>query len=135
MPSHRGTETDFELTTIKRLEGQGYTHLLGLELDRPHDEVVLRGVLREYLKSRYPTLPAAALDEAVAQIARPEGVDTLHRNRAFHRLLIKGLELPVEYPDGRREVAHLWPIAWDAPGDNVFHVVNQLPIHGRTMGS
>ncbi len=131
MPSHRGTETDFELTTIERLEGQGYTHLLGLELDRPHDEVVLRDVLRGNLAGRYPTLSVAALDEAVARIARPEGVDTLHRNRAFQRLLTKGLELPVEYPDGRREVVHVWPIDWQRPGATAFHVVNQLPVHGR----
>jgi type I restriction enzyme R subunit len=131
MPPHRGTETDFELTTIQRLEGQGYVHLPGLELDRPRDEVVLRDVLRANLATRYPALPPAALDEAVARIARPEGVDTLHRNRAFHRLLTAGLELPVEYPDGRREVVHLWPIAWDRPGANAFHVVNQLPVHGQ----
>src|SRR5215212_7657486 len=131
MPSHRGTETDFELTTIERLEQQGYNHLLGLDLDRPHDEVVLGSVLRANLARRYPTLPSAALDEAVKRISRPEGVDTLHRNRAFHRLLTKGLELPVEHPDGRRESVYVWPIDWRPGGDNDFHVVNQLPVHGQ----
>lgn len=133
MPSHRGTETDFELTTIERLEQQDYSYLSGLELDRPHDEVVLRDVLRANLAARYPTLPAPALAEAVARIARPEGVDTINRNRAFQRLLTKGLELPVEHPDGRRESVYVWPIEWDPIHlrDNVFHVVNQLPIHGQ----
>lgn len=131
MPSHRGTETDFELTTIERLEQQGYRHLLGLDLDRPHDEVVLDDVLRANLTRRYPALPPAALDEAVKRISRPEGVDTLHRNRAFHRLLTKGLELAVEHPDGRRESLYVWPIDWTSAGTNDFHVVNQLPVHGQ----
>src|SRR5205085_2364210 len=68
---------------------------------------------------------------ATKQIARPEDVDTLHRNRAFHRLLTRGLELPVDYPDGRRETVYVWPIAWDDPDANAYHVVNQLPVHGR----
>jgi type I restriction enzyme R subunit len=133
MPSHRGTETDFELTTIERLEEQGYAYLLGLELDRPNDEVVLRDVLLANLASRYPDLPEAALSEAATRIARPEGVDTINRNRAFHRLLTKGLELQVEYSDGRRENVYVWPIDWDPSHvqANAFHVVNQLPIHGQ----
>lgn len=131
MPSHRGAETDFELTLIERFEQQGYTHLLGLELDRPADDVVLRDVLHANLAERYPSLPPRAIDDAVARIARPEGVDTIHRNRAFHRMLLKGLELPVEYPDGRRESAYIWPIDWRPGGNNKYHVVNQLPVHGQ----
>ncbi|HET7552344.1 MAG TPA: type I restriction endonuclease subunit R [Gemmatimonadaceae bacterium] len=131
MPYHRGTETDFELTTIERLEQQGYAHLLGLEIDRPHDEVILREVLRSNLAERYPSLPSAALDETVKRIARPEGMDTIQRNRAFHRLLAKGLELPVEYPNGRRDDVYIWPIDWNNTDANSFHVVNQLPVHGR----
>lgn len=128
---HRGTETDFELTTVERLEQQGYAHVLGLELERPQDEVVLRDVLRANLAARYPALPTAALEEAVVRIARPQGVDTINRNRAFHRLLIRGLELPVEHPDGRREIVYVWPIDWSNAGTNTFHVINQLPIHGQ----
>jgi type I restriction enzyme R subunit len=131
MPSHRGTETDFELTTIERLEQQGYEHLLGLELDRLQDEVVLHDVLRRNLAARYSALPTSALDEAVKQIGRPEGVDVVHRNRAFHRLLTKGLELPVEHADGRREVVYVWPIDWTHADDNDVHVVNQLPVRGQ----
>src|SRR5205823_1450875 len=127
MPSHRGTETDFERTVIERLEGQGYTHLLGPDLDRPRDEVVLRDVLRASLARRYPALPPNAIDEAVTRIARPEGVDTLHRNRAFHRTITRPLDLPVEHPDGRRETVQVWAIDWERPNENDFHVVNQLP--------
>lgn len=71
---HRGKETTFELTTIERLEQQGDTHLLDLELERPDDEVALKDLLRTNMVARYPGLPALALDKAVSQISRLEGV-------------------------------------------------------------
>ncbi len=132
MPLRRGTETDFELTTIERMEQLQYRHEIGLEIDRPHDEVVLKGVLRANLALRYPDLPPAALDEAVARISRPEGVDTIRRNMHFHHtMLTRGFDMPVEFPDGRREVRHLYPVDWTDPEANDFRVVNQLPIHGQ----
>lgn len=129
--SHRGTETTFELTTIERLEQQDYKHLLGLELDRPNDEVVLKDLLRQNLAERYSDLSSAALDEAVALISSPYGVDTIRRNMAFHELLTRGFDLKIEHTDGRIEHRHIYPIHWDAPDKNDFRVVNQLPIHGK----
>jgi type I restriction enzyme R subunit len=129
--AERGSESEFELTTIERLERLGYQHLLGLEIDRPHEEVVFRDRLRAALQQRYPDLPPAALDQAVTVISRPDGVDTLRRNQAFHRLLVRGFELKVEHPDGRIEFRHVYPIDWDHPEDNEFLVVNQLPIKGH----
>jgi type I restriction enzyme, R subunit len=96
--SRRGTETEFELTTIERLKRLGYTHRHGEDIDRPHDEVVLKDVLRANLPRRYPDLPDRALNEAVAQFSRPQGVDTIRRNFAFHEMLVKGMELRIELP-------------------------------------
>jgi type I restriction enzyme R subunit len=128
---HRGTETDFELTTIERLERLGYTHVHGEEITRPHEEVVLKDRLRSHLVSAYPELPAASIDEAVRQFSRPDGVDTLRRNMAFHLAVTRGLEIRVEREDGRVEYAHVYPIKWDEPTKNDFLVVNQFPIHGQ----
>ena len=50
MPS-RGTETEFELTTIERLERQGYDYIHGSELEREPHEVVLRDRLKANLAS------------------------------------------------------------------------------------
>ena len=60
MPSNRGTESTFELTTIERLEQLGYVWMAGPELVRPADEVVLKEQLRVSLAARYPDLPATA---------------------------------------------------------------------------
>ncbi|HET6387436.1 MAG TPA: type I restriction endonuclease subunit R, partial [Armatimonadota bacterium] len=131
MPGHHGSETDFENTTLDRLQLLGYQRELGLEIPRPQDEVVLVEVLRASLAARYPDLPPAALESAVARIRRPEGVDTLRRNMAFHEVLTRGFELKVEHPDGRVEHRHIYAIDWDNPGANDFRAVNQLPIHGQ----
>jgi type I restriction enzyme, R subunit len=129
--AHRGTETDFELTTIERLERLGYAHVHGEEIERPHEEVVLKDRLRAYLARAYPHLPAASIDEAVARFSRPEGVDTLRRNMAFHLAATRGAEIRVEREDERVEHAHVYPVNWDAPEANEFLVVNQLPVRGQ----
>jgi len=128
---NRGTETTFELTTIERLEQLRYQHAFGPEIERTPDQVVLKDVLRASLAQRYPDLPDAALDEAVARISRPDGVDTLRRNMAFHQLLTRGLELKVEFPNGRVEHRLIYAVDWEQPAHNDFRVVNQFPIHGQ----
>lgn len=131
MSAHRGTETTFELTTIERLEQLNYEHQFGGEIERPHDEVVLKDLLRANLAGRYPDLPGKALDEAVAQISGPNGIDTIRRNMAFHQMLVRGFELKLELPGGRTEHRHIHPVDWDNPERNQFLIVNQFPIRGQ----
>ena len=130
MSALHGSESEFEATTIERLKLLGYEHTHGTDIDRPLDEVVLLDVLRESLAERYPDLPEAALDEATKIFSRPDGVDTLHRNKAFHELLTRGHELKVTRPDGSHEFRHIYAVDWDHPDANRFQVVNQLSISG-----
>ncbi|MBA3343341.1 MAG: type I restriction endonuclease subunit R [Gemmatimonadaceae bacterium] len=127
--SHRGSETQFELTTIERLEQLGYRWLAGPDIEREQDEVILRDLLRDSLARRYSMLTPPALDEAITKIALPTGVDTVHRNLDFHQHLVGGFEVFYE-TEGKRVPVHVHPIDWDEAGKNDFLVVNQLPIHG-----
>lgn len=92
---HRGTETEFELTTIERLEQIGYGYCHGTDLERDLDEVVLQDVLRRSLVARYPNLQESVINEAVVRFARPDGVDTIRRNMAFHKDLTRGIEVRI----------------------------------------
>lgn len=130
MPQH-GSESEFELTTIDRITGLGYRYAPGEDLTRQPEEVVLQDILRAELKRRYPDLPERSLDEAVRRFARPEGVDTLRRNMAFHQNLTRGIEVKVELPSGRVEHRHIYAVDWDNPENNDFLVVNQFGIHGK----
>lgn len=131
MSGHRGTETDFELTTIERLELLGYEHLLGTELVRERREVVFRDRLEAFLRRQYPDLPEDSVQLATSKFSRPEGVDTLRRNLSFHVTATKGWDCPVEMPDGTRSYRHVYPVNWDEPEANEFLVVNQLPVQGQ----
>src|SRR6056297_249336 len=128
----RGTETQFELTTIERLELMEYRHLPADELTRPAEEVVLKDILKAHIKDRYSDLPERAIDEAVARFSRPDGVDTIRRNMSFHLALVKGLDdIKVEWPNGRTEFRHIYAIDWETPENNDFLVVNQLTVKAK----
>jgi type I restriction enzyme R subunit len=127
----RGTESEFELTTIERLERLGYNYMHGEELERDRTEVVLTDRLRTQLARRYPDIPDSALDEAVRLFTRPDGVDTLRRNMSFHEIFTRGYELRVEREDGTTEYRHIYAVDWEHPEDNDFLVVNQLSVSGQ----
>lgn len=128
----RGTETEFELTTIERLQLQRYDYQHGEELPRSSQaDVVLEPVLRANLGKRYPDLPPTALDHAVRVFAKPEGVDCIRRNKAFHEILTRGFELRVEFDDGRVEHRHVYAIDWSDHEANEFLVANQVTIVGK----
>lgn len=129
--SSRGTETEFELTTIQRLEALDYRWQAGMDLDRDHREVVLHDRLRESLQARYPDLPDNAIDAAVVRFSKPEGVDTVRRNMAFHEMLTRGIEILVEWPDGTTEHRHVYAVDWVNAEQNDFSVVNQFPVAGQ----
>jgi type I restriction enzyme R subunit len=126
----RGTETQFELTTIERLEGLGYAHAFGYDLARERSEVVLADRLQANLTRRYPDLSPEELAEAMATIMRPAGADTLRRNMAFHLLAVQGFEQRHRRPGGAERYLHVSPIDWEHPLENDFLVVNQLPVSG-----
>src|ERR1041385_6423148 len=128
---HRGTESDFELTTIERLEHLGYKHIIGIEIERPQDEVVLKDSLEAALSRRYAELPDASIREAVARLSRPQGADLIRRNLDFQQLIARGFEISVEKPDGSKEFRHIHAIDWEIASENDFFVVNQLPVHGQ----
>jgi type I restriction enzyme R subunit len=145
-----GHESDHEQATIERLQLLGYEYVPGPDIERDEKEVVLVDILKSSLAYRYPDLDEAATNLAVEKLTRPDGVDTLHRNRSFHvDMLTRGFELPVERrmamaaetvapygespsaPPAKREVVHIHPIDWQNPEANTFHAVNQLTIAGK----
>lgn len=129
MTGRRGTETEFELATIQRLEKLDYRWLAGPDLVRDPSEVVLGDALRDSLARRYEMLPPDVLASAVGRIARPDGADTLQRNKDFHLRLVEGFEVFYE-KGGKRVPVHIHPIDWEHAERNDFVVVNQLPVHG-----
>src|SRR5260370_38074467 len=74
---HRGTETEFELTTIERLERLDYRYSHGEDLQRPREEVVLKETLPNELARLYPDLPSSSIATPVARFSGPHAVESI----------------------------------------------------------
>ncbi|RPF57025.1 type I restriction endonuclease subunit R [Aquisalibacillus elongatus] len=128
-------ESDFEETTIERLEQLDYEYRHGQELYQNgererNQEVALHGRLEAFLQRTYPMIPYEELSRLVSRFVLNEGIGWEDRNFFFHQQMTKGIEFDYEV-DGEERFQHVYPINWNEPEENDFLVVNQLSIKGR----
>ena len=130
------TEADVEQAALDWLVGLGWrvTHGPDIAPDRPNAErddygqVVLERRLRDALADLNPGLPADALDDAHRKLTRPEGSTLEARNRAFHRMLINGVEVEYREAEGRVRGNQVRVIDFDDPANNDWLAVNQFTV-------
>jgi type I restriction enzyme R subunit len=92
-----------------------------------YSEVVLADRLRQALVRLNPTLPDEAIEDAFRKIARLDGATLDTRNRAFHRLLVDGVN--VEYrADGTIRGAQARLLDFAGPDNNDWLAVNQFTV-------
>ncbi|MBY8105001.1 type I restriction endonuclease subunit R [Vibrio fluvialis] len=103
-------------------------------LRNDYAQVVLDGQLRMAFETINKHLPAVQIEHCYEQfkaiVLKPESLDLITNNRAFHRLLLEGV--PVEYKkdDGDPIADHAFIIDFDNLNNNTFSVVNQFTITG-----
>lgn len=94
-----------------------------------YHEVVLKRYLREALVRINGGLPESAVEQALASVLKPEGLDLTINNRVFHRFLLEGV--PVEYrKDDKIVHDRAFLIDFERLENNRFLVVNQFTIQG-----
>ena len=91
-------------------------------------EAFLPHRLRNALGRLNPNLPAAAQDDAYRALTRPEGATLEVRNRAFHRLLVEGVAVEYQQPNGGIRGAQAQVVDFDNPANNDWLAVNQLTV-------
>ena len=93
-----------------------------------YGQVVLERRLRDALARLNPGLPQDALDDAYRKLTRPEGATLEARNRAFHRMLVDGVN--VEYVNAERPVrgAQAQVVDFDRPLRNDLFAINQFTV-------
>jgi len=91
-------------------------------------EVVLGKRLRAALEQFNPDLPAAALDDAFHQVTQPQSPVLLSNNRAFHRMLVDGVQVEYQRPDGTIAGKRARLIDFEHPGENDWLVANQFVV-------
>ena len=84
--------------------------------------------LRDALAILNPDLPASALDDAYRKLTRPEGSTLEARNRAFHQMLVGGMEVEFRENGGRVRGGHARVIDFDHPANNDWLAVNQFAV-------
>ncbi|TDN97296.1 type I restriction endonuclease subunit R [Halomonas ventosae] len=93
-------------------------------------QVLLIGDLEAAIRRLNPHLPDDAVEQALAVVRKPESLDVVVSNRAFHRLLLDGV--PVEYKRDD-EIVHDRALLVDFAelSANHFRAVNQFTLQGR----
>ena len=93
-----------------------------------YGEVVLRGRLWAALRRLNPALPDAALQEAMRKVLMPESPALIANNRAFHRMLVEGVPVEYQRPDGSIGGAPVRLVDFDDPERNDWLAVNQFTV-------
>lgn len=132
---HRLTESAIETLAIERLQSLGYSYVYAPDIapdaatpERENfAEVLLTQRLRNAVARINPTLPSAALDEAIKTIQRISSPELLANNEAFHRLLTEGVSVSYQ-KDGNTRGDLVWLVDFDSPDNNEFVVANQFTI-------
>ncbi len=128
-------ENSIETLAIERLQALGFDYVYGPDIApdavnperEGFAEVLLLGRLRRTITRINPTLPAAALDEAIRTIQRISSPELLANNEAFHRLLTEGVNVSYQ-KDGNTRGDLVWLVDFAKPDNNEFLVVNQFTI-------
>ena len=93
-----------------------------------YGEVVLERRLRDALAELNPTLPSDALDDTYRKLTRPEGSTLEARNREFHRMLVKGVEIEYREAGGQVRGDLVRVIDFDEAANNDLLAVNQFTV-------
>ena len=130
------TEADVEQAALDWLSALGWQVAHGPDIapETPNAErdgygqVVLERRLRDAVATLNPALPASALDDAFRKLTRPQGSTLEARNRAFHRMLVNGVDIEYRDSDGRVRGDQVRVIDFDNPASNDWQAVNQFTV-------
>ena len=131
------TEDQLEQETLQWLTEVGWQHAYGPDVapdglapERDsYRKVLLVGRLRRAVASLNPGVPAAAREDAIAQVLDLGTPILLTANRQFHRMLVTGV--PVQYQrDGETRGDFVRLVDWADPARNEWLAVNQFSISG-----
>ena len=93
-----------------------------------YGQVILEQRLRDALARLNPSLPSSALDDAFRKLTRLSGTTLEARNRAFHRMLVDGVEVEYRDDDGAIRGAQVQVVNFDEVATNDWLAVNQFTV-------
>jgi len=134
------TEDQLEQLALDWFRNQEYDIVYSPDIacdgDRPerkdYNQVILTNRLLTAIKKINPAVPQAILESVVHQLEKPEHLSLTQNNRAFHELLLDGVEVEYEV-EGNRRGDRVKLIDFNNPDQNEFLAVNQFTVKGTKM--
>lgn len=118
------TEADYENSVLELFRNLGYSYVYGPDLERDYRNPLYESVLVESLSRLNPSLPEAAIQDALYKLHNFENGTLLQQNTVFMNYLQNGVE--VSYHDkGETKYDIVYIVDYDNIDNNSFIVANQ----------
>ncbi|HZL80292.1 MAG TPA: type I restriction endonuclease subunit R, partial [Candidatus Limnocylindrales bacterium] len=95
-----------------------------------YKQVFLFDRLQTKLEDLNPKIPLEGLEEALRKVRHISHPTLIENNRAFHRLLVEGVDVEFRNADGQIVHDKVWLIDFANPEANEFLAVNQFTVEG-----
>lgn len=134
--THPFLESEVEAAALDWFSGLGWAVANGLEIAPGEpaaermgfEEVTLNTRLRAAIARLNPTIPGDAQDEAFRKVIRLAAPSLTETNRAFHRMLVDGVEVEYRRADGSIAGDHVKLIDFANADENDWLAVNQFTV-------
>ena len=129
-------ESDIEEASLNWFAELGYTVLHGPDIapDTPdaerssYNEVILTNRLRDVVARLNPEIPTDAQEEAIRKALNPDSPALVQNNRAFHLILVDGIEVEYRQSDGTIRGARVRFVDFDTLQNNDWLAINQFTV-------
>ena len=129
-------ESDVEETALEWFANLDYAVLHGPDIapNTPdaeratYNEVILTNRLRDAVDRLNPEIPTDAQEEAIRKVRNPDSHALVQNNRAFHQMLVDGIEIEYRQLDGTVRGARVRFVDFDTPENNDWLAVNQFTV-------
>ncbi len=117
-------EADYENSVIELFQNMGYQHLYGPNIERDFKSPLYDGILEDSLKRSNPSLPDAAIKDALYKLKNFENGTLVQKNTVFMNYLQNGIEVSY-HENGETKSDIVYIVDYNNPDNNSFIVANQ----------
>lgn len=117
-------ESDYENSVIELFQNMGYQHVYGPDIERDYKSSLYDEILQDSLFRINPSLPKAAIEDALYKLKNFENGTLVQKNTVFMNYLQNGIE--VRYHDkGETKSDLVYIVDYQNTDNNNFIVANQ----------
>lgn len=120
-------ESSYENSIIELFENLGYTRVYGPDMTRDIKDPLMVDQLRSSLEMINPTLPSAAINEAIYKLRNYEAGSLVSKNKVFMDYLQNGIQISYQ-EKGETKSTLVYLVNYENTAMNSFIVANQWTV-------